>query len=119
MNYVTNISILQSHYIYILLFDCSLIGEVNSISSYYLLIIKIKKRYGLFELLINNFIFDIMLLSKVIKKSFSFNLLKTLKEVKDAIQAPIKHIKAATEPTGNYYSVQTNTTEEAFDEVSS
>lgn len=56
-------------------------------------------------------IFDIMLLSKTIKRSFSFNLLKTLKEVKDAIRAPIKHIKAATEPTGNYYSVQTNTTE--------
>ncbi len=58
------------------------------------------------------------MLTKTIKRAFSFNILNTLKELKDAVRAPLKHIKAATEPAGNYYNVQTNTTEEAFDEVS-
>jgi hypothetical protein len=41
--------------------------------------------------------------------------MNTLRDLKDLVRAPIKHIKALTEPTGVYYSVQTNTTEEAFD----
>jgi len=59
------------------------------------------------------------MLAQRIKKTFSFNILRTFRELKETLRAPIKHIKAATEPTGTYYSVQTNTTEEAFDEVSS
>lgn len=55
------------------------------------------------------------MLTRTIKRAFSFNIMNTLKELKEAVKAPIKHIKAGTEPAGNYYSVQTNTTEEAFD----
>jgi hypothetical protein len=38
--------------------------------------------------------------------------------LKSAIKAPVKHYKRWTEPTGINYSNMTNTTEEAFDEVS-
>lgn len=58
------------------------------------------------------------MLTKVIKHNFGFNILNAFKGIKEAVTAPIKHAKALTEPTGNYYSPQTNTTEEAFDEVS-
>lgn len=59
------------------------------------------------------------MLTKTLKYNFAFNILNAFKGIKEAIKAPVKHIKAATEPAGPYYSVQTNTTEEAFDEVSS
>jgi hypothetical protein len=59
------------------------------------------------------------MLTRTIKQAFSFNIMNALKELKNAVRAPVKHIKALTEPAGNYYSVQTNATEEAFDEVSS
>lgn len=61
------------------------------------------------------YLFIYHMLTRTIKRAFSFNIMNTLKELKDAVKAPLKHIKAATEPAGNYYSVQTNTTEEAFD----
>lgn len=67
---------------------------------------------------IDQIIFRFML-TKTLKCSFSFNILNAFKGIKDAIRAPIKHIKAANEPAGNQYSIQTNTTEEAFDEVAS
>lgn len=59
------------------------------------------------------------MLTKALKYNFSFNILNAFKGLKNAIRAPVKHIKAANEPAGPYYSVQTNTTDEAFDEVSS
>ncbi len=55
------------------------------------------------------------MLTKTIKRAFSFNIMNVFNDIKQAVRAPIKHIKAQTEPSGNYYSVQTNTTEEAFD----
>lgn len=36
------------------------------------------------------------MLNKTIKKAFSFNILRTFRELKEAIRAPVKHIKAAT-----------------------
>jgi hypothetical protein len=50
------------------------------------------------------------MLTRTIKQAFSFNILNAFKELKDAVRAPVKHIKALTEPTGNYYNNQTNTT---------
>lgn len=47
------------------------------------------------------------MLTRTIKQAFSFNILNTLRDLKGALRAPIKHIKAYTEPTGLYYSVQT------------
>jgi hypothetical protein len=47
------------------------------------------------------------MLTRTIKQAFSFNIVNALKDLKNAIRAPVKHIKAATEPTGNYYSVKT------------
>lgn len=58
------------------------------------------------------------MLTKTIKQGFSFNILNAFKGFRNALRAPVKHIKALTESSGNYYSPQTNTTEEAFDEVS-
>ncbi len=52
----------------------------------------------------------IFMLTRTIKQAFSFNILNAFKELKDAVRAPVKHIKALTEPTGNYYNNQTNTT---------
>lgn len=57
------------------------------------------------------------MLTRTIKQCFSFNILNALSNLKEVAKAPIKHIKAFTEPAGNYYSVQTNVTEEGFDEV--
>ena len=55
------------------------------------------------------------MLTKTLKYKFSFNILNAFKGIKEALRAPVKHIKAQTEPAGLYYSVQTNTTQEAFD----
>lgn len=60
-----------------------------------------------------------MLLAHRLKFGFSFNILNTIRNVKEAVLAPKKHIKAAIESTGNEYSQQTNLTAEGFDEVSS
>lgn len=57
------------------------------------------------------------MLTKTIRRAFSFNLVRGLQELGAAVRAPVKHLKALFEPTGQNYSVQTNTTEEAFDEV--
>ena len=48
----------------------------------------------------------------------NFNLPNAWKRVRSAINAPKKHIKRLLEPSGQDYNPQTNTTEEAFDEVS-
>ncbi|MBS1889987.1 MAG: hypothetical protein JST59_01735 [Actinobacteria bacterium] len=59
------------------------------------------------------------MLSNVVRRGFaSFNILNSIKNFKNALKAPIKHIKATTEAGGQNFSPQTNTTEEAFDEVS-
>ena len=60
-----------------------------------------------------------MLLAHRLKFGFSFNIFNTLRNVKETILAPKKHIKAAIEATGNEYSQQINLTAEGFDEVSS
>ena len=46
-----------------------------------------------------------------------FNILNAFKSAKNAIYAPVKHLKRHFEPTGADYNPTTNTTEEAFDEV--
>lgn len=59
------------------------------------------------------------MLTKLIRKGFgSYNILNSIKNFKDALRAPVKHIKSWREPGGQDYNPQTNTTEEAFDEVS-
>lgn len=61
------------------------------------------------------------MLNKIVKASFSskgFNLVNAVNTVKSSLNAPIKHIKRNIEPSGSNYSRMTNTTEEAFDEVS-
>lgn len=61
------------------------------------------------------------MLSKIVKASFSskgFNLVNAINTVKSSVGAPIKHIKRNIEPSGSNYSRMSNTTEEAFDEVS-
>jgi hypothetical protein len=67
------------------------------------------------------------MLSKVIKYSFSnfntspkggFNLMAGINRLQESLKAPVKHIKRTMEPSGTNYSMMTNTTEEAFDEVS-
>lgn len=60
-----------------------------------------------------------MLLARKLKFGFSFNILNAVRNLKEAVLAPKKHIKALVEPSGNEYSVQTNLTTEGFDEVSS
>jgi hypothetical protein len=47
-----------------------------------------------------------------------FNILNAFKRLGSAIRAPVKHIKRNMEPSANDYNPMTNTTEEAFDEVS-
>lgn len=59
--------------------------------------------------------------SKIVRYSFGskgFSLVNAVNTVKSTIGAPIKHIKRNIEPSGSNYSRMTNTTEEAFDEVS-
>ena len=56
-----------------------------------------------------------MLLARRFKFGMSFNILRTLRNVKEAVIAPRKHLKAALEPTGNEYSTQANLTAEGFD----
>ena len=51
-----------------------------------------------------------MLLSHRLKFDFDFNLFTGLNTLKQAVTAPIKHLKAANEPSGNEYSIQTNLT---------
>ena len=51
------------------------------------------------------------MLTKTLRFGFSFNILNAFRGIKEAIRAPVKHIKASLEPAGPYYSVQTNTTE--------
>lgn len=41
--------------------------------------------------------------------------MNAFKGIKEAVTAPVKHAKALYEPTGKHYSIQTNTTAEAFD----
>jgi len=66
--------------------------------------------------LFDNYIINkILMLTKAIKYSFGFNILNAFRGIKEAVTAPVKHVKSALEPTGQNYSVQTNTTSEAFD----
>lgn len=61
------------------------------------------------------------MLSKFVKASFcskGFNLNSALNTVKSTLKAPLKHIKRNIEPSGSNYARMSNTTEEAFDEVS-
>lgn len=59
------------------------------------------------------------MLTKLIRKGFgSFNILNSIRNFKDALRAPSKHLKSWNEAGGRDYNQQTNTTEEAFDEVS-
>lgn len=59
------------------------------------------------------------MLSSVVRRGFaSFNILNSVKNLGNALKAPLKHFKATNEASGQSYSPQTNTTEEAFDEVS-
>lgn len=60
-----------------------------------------------------------MLLTRRLRFGFGFNILNGLKNLKSAVLAPRKHLKALVEPSGIEYSVQTNLTAEGFDEVSS
>lgn len=57
------------------------------------------------------------MLTKALRYNFGFNILSAFKGIKEAIKAPIKHIKSSNEPVGINYSTQTNLTAEAFDEV--
>ena len=50
------------------------------------------------------------MITKAVRYNFSFNILNAFKGIKEAVTAPIKHAKLLTEPTGNYYNPQTNTT---------
>ena len=59
-----------------------------------------------------------MLLSRRLRFGFGFNLYSSWNNIKQAISAPKKHVKALLEPTGNEYSIQTNLTADGFDEVS-
>jgi hypothetical protein len=51
-----------------------------------------------------------MLLSQRLRFGLSFNIFNSIHNVKEALLAPRKHIKAAIESTGNEYSQQTNLT---------
>jgi len=55
------------------------------------------------------------MLTKALRYNFSFNILAAFKGIKEAVTAPIKHLKSTNEPTGNNYSTQTNLTADAFD----
>jgi uncharacterized Zn-finger protein len=60
-----------------------------------------------------------MILARRLGFGFSFNILNTVRNLKEAVVAPRKHLKAYLEPSGIEHSVQTNLTAEGFDEVSS
>jgi len=47
-----------------------------------------------------------------------FNITNAFSRLKNTIRAPVKHFKRNVEPTAANYNPFTNTTEEAFDEVS-
>jgi len=47
-----------------------------------------------------------------------FNITNAFERLKNTVRAPVKHLKRNFEPTAANYSPFTNTTEEAFDEVS-
>lgn len=51
-----------------------------------------------------------MLLAQKLKFAFSFNILNSIRNLKDAVTAPIKHLKIHTESSGVENSVQTNLT---------
>jgi hypothetical protein len=55
------------------------------------------------------------MLTKALRYNFSFNILSAFKGIKDALRAPVKHLKSSNEPTGIHYSTQTNITTDAFD----
>ena len=57
------------------------------------------------------------MITKALRYNYSFNILNAFKGIKEAVTAPVKHIKSLNEPTGSYYNPQTNTTEQAFDQV--
>ena len=40
----------------------------------------------------------------------SFNIFNSVRNLKEAVLAPKKHLKSLFEPTGNEYSTQTNLT---------
>lgn len=50
------------------------------------------------------------MLIQALRYNFSFNILNAFKGIKEAIRAPVKHLKAVSEPTGLNYSTQTNLT---------
>jgi hypothetical protein len=56
-----------------------------------------------------------MLLASKLRFGFGFNILNAVRNLKEAVIAPRKHLKAAFEPSGVEYSVQTNLTAEGFD----
>lgn len=60
-----------------------------------------------------------MILARRLGYGMSFNILNSLRSLKEAAIAPRKHIKSFLEPSGIEHSVQTNLTAEGFDEVSS
>ena len=47
-----------------------------------------------------------------------FNIINSFQRLKNSLRAPVKHIKRNLEPTAVNFNPMTNTTEEAFDEVS-
>jgi len=47
-----------------------------------------------------------------------FNIKNAFQRLKNTVRAPVKHFKRQFEPAAVNYSPMTNTTEEAFDEVS-
>ena len=58
------------------------------------------------------------MLSRTTRIGYNFSILNAFKGLKDILRAPVKHVKSYTEASGSYFHTQTNTTEEAFDEVS-
>ena len=60
------------------------------------------------------------MLTRKVKKCIStnFNIISAFDRLKTAFRAPMKHFKRFAEPQGVNYSPLTNTTEEAFEEVS-
>ena len=56
-----------------------------------------------------------MLLARRLKFGFSYNILNTIRNMKEAVTAPKKHLKAIFEPSGLEYSTQLNLTAEGFD----
>ena len=56
-----------------------------------------------------------MLLAQRLKFGFSFNILNTQRNIKEAVTAPRKHLKAHLEASGVENSLQTNLTSDGFD----